>query len=113
KGLCPISYFVVRRIGRFTGILHQWSSSRIFLVYSRVYAINLLFATVVLGRLPNRGDRAESGVRWPSGPVARFVPPFGAAPPAPANTARRRRRSRRCTGRPIRSGFGPQERSPR
>src|SRR5690606_7958061 len=33
---------------RFTGILHQWSSSRIFLVYSRVYAINLLFATVVL-----------------------------------------------------------------
>ncbi|MFS8512370.1 MAG: peptide deformylase [Planifilum fulgidum] len=48
KGLCPISYFVVRRIGRFTGILHQWSSSRIFLVQSRVYAINLLFATVVL-----------------------------------------------------------------
>src|SRR5690606_21791248 len=51
KGLCPISYFVVRRIGRFTGILHQWSSSRIFLVQSRVYAINLLFATVVLASL--------------------------------------------------------------
>src|SRR5690606_12460621 len=34
---------------RFTGISRgQWSSSQIFLVQSIVYAINLLFATVVL-----------------------------------------------------------------
>src|SRR5690606_5409396 len=49
KGLCPIRYFVARRMERFTGISRgQWSSSQIFLVQSRVYAINLLFATVVL-----------------------------------------------------------------
>src|SRR5690606_11839948 len=67
KGLCPISYFVVRRIGRFTGILHQWSSSRIFLVQSIVYAINLLFATVVISdETPSSGSgtgRGSSGKR--------------------------------------------------
>src|SRR5690606_24669201 len=61
KGLCPISYFVVRRIGRFTGISRgQWSSSQIFLVQSRVYAINLLFATVVLCWIGS-GKTAKSG----------------------------------------------------
>src|SRR5690606_40348506 len=46
---CSTRYFVARRMERFTGISRgQWSSSQIFLVQSRVYAINLLFATVVL-----------------------------------------------------------------
>ena len=44
---------------RFTGISRgQWSSSQIFLVQSRVYAINLLFATVVL-----EGKKAEEVVK--------------------------------------------------
>src|SRR5690606_18776280 len=63
KGLCPIRYFVARRMERFTGISRgQWSSSQIFLVQSRVYAINLLFATVVL--VPIGG--------WAHGPACHY-----------------------------------------
>src|SRR5690606_38107344 len=65
KGLCPIRYFVARRMERFTGISRgQWSSSQIFLVQSRVYAINLLFATVVLEA--SEKCRSEAGEDIPT-----------------------------------------------
>src|SRR5690606_5884460 len=77
KGLCPIRYFVARRMERFTGISRgQWSSSQIFLVQSRVYVINLLFATVVLNPSHTKHGHPSCLPQTPPLPQSAFLKRF-------------------------------------